>query len=219
MQRLVAIMSFAFLAILIIFFVTRGSSPNDSTPTSQDESTAAAQEILPTAETQTAGLPEVTNSTDPIQTDSPTFEPEVLISDHVASTNSHSAIPSAPPSSANHTTTNDRSCPLSINRSATAIDVSRREPVGVSSVFSANNVPVYVFMEIDNSDGPQRELTVRWNHLESDHVFEQTIPAGVSPTWRTWVYHIVRPEFTGRWHVEILAPGSCPVAELYFEAV
>ena len=216
MQRLVAITSIAFLVVLIMLFVSLGDSSDDSVNSSEDDS-ATAQAHVPV-------VPEVTNTTERAHTQSLNFEPEILPSDLATSdlateTNHEPAIPSTSSSSTSHTTNSQRSCSISINRTATATDVSRREPVGVNSVFSANDVPVYVFMEVNNADGPEREMTIRWNHLESDHVFEQTIPAGVSPTWRTWVYHIVRPQWTGRWHVEILAPGSCPVAELYFEAV
>lgn len=222
MQRLIAIISIAFLVVLIIFFVSVGSSPDESTTSSEDESTSASQEIPQTAETPSLSFSETTNTTEASHVESLAFVPEGPSNNHSASVpeaHTETLIPSTPSGSAGHTTTNERSCGLSINRTATAVDVSRREPVGISSVFSANDVPVYVFMEVDNTDGPEREMTIRWNHLDSDHVFEQTIPAGVSPTWRTWVYHIVRPQWTGRWHVEILAPGSCPVAELYFEAV
>lgn len=110
-------------------------------------------------------------------------------------------------------------CAVTLNRVSLArgVDRPQREPFGVSRHFVADGSPVYVFMDVHNPSGPEQEMTVRWEHLGSDHTFTQTIPAGASPRWRTWVYHRIWPGQLGDWRVQILTPSACQVAELTFE--
>jgi hypothetical protein len=111
-------------------------------------------------------------------------------------------------------------CSVSLNRALLARDVNRseRSPLGVADAFPASGDPVYLFMEVSNPAGPARDLRVRWEHPGSHHVFEEHIPAGVSPRWRTWVYHLIQPGLTGAWRVRVFDARGCQVGELGFDA-
>lgn len=109
-------------------------------------------------------------------------------------------------------------CGSMLNRSLVARSIENREPVGTRSPFEADGEPVHVFMELNNPN-TEATMTVRWFHDGSQHRFGQTITAGVSPSWRTWVRHRILPEQTGRWRVQIFAPGECLAGELSFDAI
>lgn len=108
-------------------------------------------------------------------------------------------------------------CGATIRRATIARGVEAREPVGTHEPFEATGEPLYVFLEVNNPDA-EMELRVRWFHDASDHRFGQTITAGVSPRWRTWVRHRVQPSQTGEWRVEVFTPGECLATRLRFRA-
>ncbi len=109
-------------------------------------------------------------------------------------------------------------CAGMVNRALIARRIEAREPVDTHGPFEADGEPVHVFMELNNPD-VEATMTVRWFHDGSRHQFGQTITAGVSPSWRTWVRHRIQPEQTGRWRVQVLAPGECLAAELSFDTI
>lgn len=120
--------------------------------------------------------------------------------------------PPAPP-------TEPAACAGEIVRGVVAQDVQEREPVGAAGPFHADGEPTYVFLEVNNPDGPEKEYTLRWTYSGTDAApFTQTISAGVSPTWRTWARHRIREGQTGAWTVEVLNPDGCVAHTVAFEA-
>jgi hypothetical protein len=111
------------------------------------------------------------------------------------------------------------SCSISLTRATIARGVEHREPYGTSGPFRATGEPVYLHLEVDNPTGAEREMTIRWRHRSSDHLFTQTLEAGDSPRWRTWVYHRIWEDQTGDWEVEILDPSGCRIGEIAFTSV
>ena len=109
-------------------------------------------------------------------------------------------------------------CAEMVNRAVVARRIEDREPVGTQGPFEANGEPLHVFLELNNPNTEAR-VTVRWFHDGTQHQFGQDITAGVSPSWRTWVRHRILPEQTGRWRVEVFAPGECLAARLQFDGV
>lgn len=112
----------------------------------------------------------------------------------------------------------DSGCAVSLNRALLARGVENREPFGVDNVFSTSDERVFVFLDVRNPHGPERQMVVHWDHLESNHTYTQSIPAGQSVRWRTWLYHTIRPGFRGPWEVHITDDRSCVVGALRFEA-
>lgn len=110
------------------------------------------------------------------------------------------------------------SCGPSINRALMAREVLEREPVGTAGPFSADGEPIYLFAEFDNRAGPDSEVTLRWRHDASEHVFEQQMDVGVSPSWRTWARHRIAPSRTGAWAVDIVGPDDCVTRTVAFTA-
>ena len=108
-------------------------------------------------------------------------------------------------------------CGFSLNRALAATDVQDREPVGVNGPFEASGQPVYIFVDVHNPDGPEQTLTFEWNHPASGHTYSQTMDAGVSPRWRTWVRHRVRDGQHGAWTVDVLTADGCSLDRVTFE--
>jgi hypothetical protein len=111
-------------------------------------------------------------------------------------------------------------CAGEIVRAVVAHDVQEREPVGTDGPFRADGEPTYVFMQVNNPDGPEKEYTLRWLYSGSDAApFTQSITAGVSPMWRTWARHRIREGQVGTWTVEIINPDGCVAETVSFEAI
>lgn len=98
-----------------------------------------------------------------------------------------------------------------------ATDIVDREPVGTSGPFHANGEHVHIHLRVDNSAGPEQELTVVWLHGDFEHA--QTIEVGVSSRWRTAVRQRMRASSVGQWRVQVLHGSGCVLAELELEVV
>jgi hypothetical protein len=112
----------------------------------------------------------------------------------------------------------DTRCRLSLNRMFLARGVAEREPVTVTTVFSSDDQPAYAFLDANNLEGPPQEVVLHWNHLGSDHTYEQRVRVGSSPRYRTWIYHTMRRPLAGNWHLRVTDAAGCALGELYFEA-
>jgi hypothetical protein len=106
-----------------------------------------------------------------------------------------------------------------LNQLLLARDVVDREPIGSEAPYVADGERLYIFMNVYNPDGPERELTVHFYHQERDRHSEQSITAGRSPHWRTWVIKRLSERNVGHWHVEVHDPEGCVLGEIDFEVV
>lgn len=97
-----------------------------------------------------------------------------------------------------------------------AREVVDRSPVDLDGPFVADGDPVYVHLTIDNSEGPEQEVTVQWNHLDTGNQMTRNLDVGQSRRWRTWAYHRMRPSQVGDWRVLILDAQGCVLAQLDF---
>ena len=97
-----------------------------------------------------------------------------------------------------------------------AREVVDRNPVDTDGPFVANGDPVYIHLTIDNSAGPEQEVTVQWNHLDTENQMTRNLQVGQSRRWRTWAYHRMRPSQVGDWRVLILDAQGCVLAQLDF---
>ena len=108
-------------------------------------------------------------------------------------------------------------CDLSLNRLLLTKEIKDREPLTVSTTFPADGNPVFVFMDINNAKGPKQDMEINWTHPQSNHSYTQTIPAGVSPRWRTWVKHRIPKKKKGTWKIKVFTQ-DCKVGEIDFKA-
>ncbi len=195
----VLLLVFAFAAAC-----SRGSEP--ASEPSPDESAEAAEPSEESAETPSPEPPPEPEEADP----GPPAELEgIAEAQQAEGTN-------APSEEA----TGDSACAGEIIRAVVAQGIEEREPVGAEGPFLANGEPTYVFLEVNNPDGPEKEYTLRWHYSGSDAApFSQNMTAGVSPSWRTWARHRLREGQTGAWSVEIVNPDGCTARTVSFEAV
>lgn len=87
-----------------------------------------------------------------------------------------------------------------IRRSAIALAVENREPVGVCQHVSVSQRRVYCWMHIINGQG--EEVIVRWIR-KGQKATETHLPVG-SNSWRTWAYVSLTSGMIGPAQVEIL---------------
>jgi len=97
-----------------------------------------------------------------------------------------------------------------------AREVVDRDPVDPGGPFVANGDPVYIHLTIDNSEGPEQEVTIQWNHLDSGNQMTRNLEVGQSRRWRTWAFHRMRLSQVGDWRVLILDAQGCVLAQLDF---
>jgi cytoskeletal protein RodZ len=100
-----------------------------------------------------------------------------------------------------------------IRRSAIALGVENREPIGISQRVSVSQQRVYCWMHV--IDGKGEKLTVRWIG-KGRRVAEAHLPVG-SNSWRTWAYISLKPGMIGPAQVEILGENGEILKTLSFE--
>lgn len=106
-----------------------------------------------------------------------------------------------------------------LNQAVIAGGVEAHQPVGTEGPFVANGERVYVFLDVNNPGPDPVVYTVNWHHVDRDRQSSQTIEAGRSPRWRTWVYRRATERTAGSWRVEVVAPNGDVQAELDFTIV
>lgn len=82
----------------------------------------------------------------------------------------------------------------------TAID--DRQPVGVGEDFPENTEKIYCYIEVDNAEGPRREVTVIW-YQRGVELRRYALPIGKSPAWRTWARMSLGPGRQGGWRCDV----------------
>ncbi|MGB8331606.1 MAG: DUF2914 domain-containing protein [Polyangiales bacterium] len=106
---------------------------------------------------------------------------------------------------------------LGIQRLVTTSEIADREPVAVSSAFSADEDRVYAFVEVSNRSDQAKVLMAHFIGPDGQVSggIELRIPA-MAPRWRTWAYtrHARDP---GLWRVEIRGPEGSLLGALPFE--
>ena len=100
-----------------------------------------------------------------------------------------------------------------IRRSAIALGVQNREPIGISHRVSVRQERVYCWMHV--IDGKGEKVTVRWIG-KGRRVAEAHLPVG-SNSWRTWAYVSLKPGMIGPAQVEILGENGEILKTLSFE--
>lgn len=110
----------------------------------------------------------------------------------------------------------DDDATLSLNRLELAREIVDREPQDTEAPYLADGERLYVFIDVHNPDGPERELSVVWHHLDREWQHTQTIEAGQSRRWRTWVTHRLSERTVGQWEVEVLGPDGQLLGSLDF---
>ena len=100
-----------------------------------------------------------------------------------------------------------------IGRSAIALGVKNREPVGISERVSIDQQRVYCWLHVVNAEG--EEITVRWIN-KGQRIGESHLPVG-SNSWRTWSYVTLNPSMIGPAQVEILDENGNTLQTLSFE--
>jgi hypothetical protein len=100
-----------------------------------------------------------------------------------------------------------------IRRSAIALGVENREPVGISQRVSVSQQRVYCWMHV--IDGKGEKVTVRWIG-KGRRIAEAHLPVG-SNNWRTWAYVSLKPGMIGPAQVEILGENGEILKTLSFE--
>ncbi len=100
-----------------------------------------------------------------------------------------------------------------IRRSAIALGVQNREPIGISHRVSVRQERVYCWMHVINGQGVK--LTVRWIG-KGRRIAEVHLPVG-SDSWRTWAYISLEAGMVGPAQVEILDDNGEILKTLSFE--
>jgi len=91
--------------------------------------------------------------------------------------------------------------------------VADRSPVGAAELFEAGIGKLWCFTRIA---GVEEETTVThvW-YVGEQKVHEQAL-AVRGPAWRTWSNKTIPPDWTGPWHVDVVAPGGVVLKTLSF---
>ena len=100
-----------------------------------------------------------------------------------------------------------------IRRSAIALGVEKREPIGVTQRVSVSQQRVYCWMRVINGQG--EKVTVRWMR-KRNKITETHLPVG-SNSWRTWAYVSLGPSMIGPAQVEIRDENGEILETLPFE--
>ena len=106
---------------------------------------------------------------------------------------------------------------VTLRRLITAPEIENREPVASGSLFGYHGEPVYAFMDIQNENDYERELTVNFigPNGEVRGGVKVSVPANV-PRWRTWAFtkHANAP---GTWRVEVRSEDATLLGSLFFD--
>ena len=100
-----------------------------------------------------------------------------------------------------------------IRRSAIALGVEKREPIGVTQRVSVSQQRVYCWMHVINGQG--EKVTVRWMR-KRNKITETHLPVG-SNSWRTWSYLSLRPSMIGSAQAEMRDENGEILETLPFE--
>lgn len=117
------------------------------------------------------------------------------------------------PESKEFSKTSPRTNRAVIERSAIALGVENREPIGVSQRVSIRQQRIYYWMHVINGQG--RRIAVRWIR-KGQKTTETHLPVG-SNSWRTWAYAALIPSMVGPARAEILDEGGKLLKTLSFE--
>ena len=89
---------------------------------------------------------------------------------------------------------------LQVKEFAFCRKVENRQPSGIGKSFPSNVGRVYLWTKIYGAERPTRIKHV-W-YYENERWLE--IPLKIqSISYRTWSYFTIRPELTGKWHVQV----------------
>ncbi len=94
----------------------------------------------------------------------------------------------------------ERGSDLTVGPAAICRDVQEREPVGSASTFSRDVGRLYCFTRVNGATDPTH-VTHIWFHEDREvHRMDLRVD---SPSWRTWTYKTIPPEWTGSWRVDV----------------
>lgn len=125
----------------------------------------------------------------------------------------------SPPTRAGGTDASQSSsdCGLTVTRIVLASEIVEREPVALDQA-TVSSTPVFVFAEVDNTDGPEQTVQMVWSHPATEHEHRASLDIGISPTWRTWAQHRLIRGGPGAWTVRLETADGCVAGRLEFVA-
>ncbi len=93
-----------------------------------------------------------------------------------------------------------RGSDLTVGSAAICRDVQEREPIDSGNSFPPGVGRLYCFTRVNGAAEPTH-VTHVWFHDDKEvHRMELNVDG---PTWRTWTYKTIPPEWTGAWRVDI----------------
>ncbi len=93
-----------------------------------------------------------------------------------------------------------RGSDLTVGTAAICRDVQEREPIDSGNSFPPGVGRLYCFTRVNGAAEPTH-VTHVWFHDDKEvHRMELNVDG---PTWRTWTYKTIPPEWTGAWRVDI----------------
>ena len=93
-----------------------------------------------------------------------------------------------------------RGSELTVGPAAICRDVQDRTPIDEGSTFPTTVGRLYCFTRINGAAEPT-SVTHVWFHGDRE-VHRMELSVG-GPTWRTWTYKTIPPEWTGSWRVDV----------------
>jgi hypothetical protein len=100
-----------------------------------------------------------------------------------------------------------------VDRMAFCAAVRDRAPIGVADTFPSDIFSIYCFTRIV---GVQDTTSVIHSWYYRDAKFSEVELAVRSSSWRTWSRKKMKPEWTGEWRVDIIAPDGGVIASKKF---
>ena len=93
-----------------------------------------------------------------------------------------------------------RGSDLTVGPAAICRDVQEHEPIDIGDSFPPDVGRLYCFTRVNGAAEPTH-VTHVWFHNDREvHRVELNVDG---PTWRTWTYKTIPPEWTGDWRVDI----------------
>jgi hypothetical protein len=107
----------------------------------------------------------------------------------------------------------ERGSDLTVGPAAICRDVRDRTPIDKGSTFPTTVGRLYCFTRINGATEPT-QVTHVWFHGDREvHRMELSIGG---PSWRTWTYKTIPPEWTGSWRVDIQDANDVIIYSLPF---
>lgn len=105
--------------------------------------------------------------------------------------------------------------PVTVSRIAVAPRIERRQPAGGAERYAHDIGELYCYVEVANSQGPERTLHAVWLRDEVEHQ-RTALGIGRSPGWRTWARTRIGAGQAGAWRCELVGEDGSVLASSPF---